>query len=93
MKKFNFAHIVLIPKTGGVDSFEKFRPISLCNVSFKVITKIMTMRLQGFLDWMISPFQSAFVSERWIAENTILAREIIAIMKRKKEMRVSWESK
>lgn len=84
MNKFNFSHIFLILKTSGADSFDKFRPISLCNVSFNVITKILTARLRVYLDKMISPYQSVFVPGRWIAENTILARKIMAGMKRKK---------
>ena len=77
----SFAHIVLIPKTGGADTVNKFRPISLCNFSFKVITRIITSPIRGLLENMISPFQSAFVPGRWIAENTILAREVMHKMK------------
>ena len=83
LKAMNFAHVVLIPKTGGADSFDKFRPISLCNFSFKVVTRIITARLRGHLDKMISPFQSAFVPGRWTAENTIVAREVVTTLKRK----------
>lgn len=54
--KMNFAYIVLIPKSRGADSFNKFRPISLCNFSFKVITRIITSRLRSLLEKMISPF-------------------------------------
>lgn len=77
-----FAHIVLIPKFGSADSFEKFRPISLCNFSFKVITRILTARIRSTLAKIISLFQSAFVPGRWIAENMILAREMMHKMKK-----------
>jgi hypothetical protein len=80
-ENMSFAYIVLIPKSGGADSVNMFRPISLCNFSFKVITRIITSRIRGLLENMISPFQSAFVPGRWIAENTILAREVMHKMK------------
>lgn len=74
--------MVLIPKTGGADMFDKFCPISLCNFSFKVITLILIAMIRRFLDRIISPFQSAFISGRWIAENTILARKVMHKMKK-----------
>lgn len=82
----SFTHIVLIPKIGEADSVNKFRTISLCNFSFKVITRIITSCIRILMDKMISHFQSAFVPCRWIAENTILAREIMDKMKTIKGM-------
>lgn len=79
----SFANVVLIPKIGGTNSFEKFRLISLCNFNFKLTTKIITTRLMKHLDKFISLFQSAFVPDRWIAENTILVGEVVGKMKRK----------
>ena len=81
-ENLSFAHIVLIPKTGGADSFDKFRPISLSNFSFNVIKRILTARLRRFLERIISPYQSAFVPGRCIAENMILAREVMHKMKK-----------
>ncbi|KAL0327825.1 UNVERIFIED_CONTAM: hypothetical protein Sangu_1860500 [Sesamum angustifolium] len=55
-----------------------FRPISCCNVLYKVITKIIVQRLRLVLDKMISPSQNAFVSGRSIGDNILLAQEMFS---------------
>ncbi|KAL0293662.1 UNVERIFIED_CONTAM: hypothetical protein Sangu_3233500 [Sesamum angustifolium] len=55
-----------------------FRPISCCNVLYKVITKIIVQRLRSVLDKMISPSQNAFVPGRSIGDNILLAQEIFS---------------
>jgi hypothetical protein len=50
----NSAFLALIPKEKGAKSFDRFRPISLCNIGYKIITKVMangskTYCLQSFL--------------------------------------------
>lgn len=83
IRKLNQTFIVLISKKEGASNFNQFRPISLCNVSYKVISKILANRIRQVLDKLISPFQSAFISGRWIAENSVLAQEIMTTLKRK----------
>ncbi|KAL0434434.1 UNVERIFIED_CONTAM: hypothetical protein Slati_2777700 [Sesamum latifolium] len=53
-----------------------FRPISCCNVLYKVITKIIVIRLSVVLDSLISPSQNAFVPGRDISDNILLAQEL-----------------
>ena len=53
--------ITLIPKCSGPDSLSKFRPIGLCNSIYKVVTKIIVLRLRPLLARLISPLQTAFV--------------------------------
>lgn len=76
---------VLIPKEGTPRNITQFRPISLCNVVYKLLTKVLVNRLRPFLDRMISPVQGAFVPGRLASDNVVVAQEILhTIRKRKK---------
>jgi hypothetical protein len=67
--------IVLIPKGNNPECLEDYRPISLRNVTYKIISKCLVNRLWPFLDGLISETQSAFVPERLITDNAVIAFE------------------
>lgn len=76
----NFTDIVLIPKVDKPEYISQFRPISLCNVSYKVLTKIVVQRLKPFIPDIISPYQTGFVPTRSIHENIVVAQEMVHSM-------------
>ena len=55
LKEENKTLIVLIPKTQSPTSFNHFRPISLCNVVYKTITKLLVLRLRPPLPKLVAP--------------------------------------
>ncbi|GKV39420.1 hypothetical protein SLEP1_g47185 [Rubroshorea leprosula] len=75
LREMNKTKIVLIPKVKNPKVITQYRPISLCNFSYKVIAKILANRLKAYLNDLISPFQSAFVPGRSIHDNIIIAQE------------------
>ncbi|KAL2225354.1 UNVERIFIED_CONTAM: hypothetical protein Sindi_3049800, partial [Sesamum indicum] len=53
-----------------------YRPISCCNVLYKIIAKLLVQRLSVVLDKIISPCQGAFIPGRSIGDNILLAQEL-----------------
>ena len=80
----NRTHVALIPKIQGPETLGNYRPISLCNVGYKVVTKIIVARLRPYLDKLISPLQAAFVPGRKGINNAIIAQEIIHTLSKKR---------
>ena len=56
----NETFIALIPKCQNPESLSNYRPISLCNSIYKVISKIIVARISPHLSSLISPVQTAF---------------------------------
>lgn len=64
-------------------NFSDMRPISLSKFSCKIITKILSIRLNRLLSKMISENQSGFIKGRLITESILLTQEIVQSIKRK----------
>jgi hypothetical protein len=62
----NSTFLALIPKDSNLTSFNRFRLISLCNVSYKIFSKILANKLKPLLPLLISPSQGGFVEKcKW----------------------------
>jgi hypothetical protein len=88
--QLNRTHVVLVPKVKNPQHLSQLRPISLCNVFYKIGSKALANRLKPMLHSLISPFQSAFVPGRLISDNSLVAFEIAHFLKRRNEGKVGY---
>lgn len=78
------ALICLIPKQPSPETIKQYRPISLCNSLYKLVTKIMVNRLKPLIPEWISPNQNSFIKGRGADINLVVASEILHSMHKKK---------
>jgi exonuclease III len=84
LRAFNATFLALIPKEGQANRPKQYRPIALCNVIYKLLTKVIARRLKPILPTIISPEQSGYVEGRQILDSIILAHEVIHSLQKTK---------
>lgn len=75
--QINATNITLVPKVKWPSSVSDYRPISCCNISYKVISKLIAQRLNIVLPILISENQSAFARDRSIMTNILICQDIV----------------
>lgn len=74
--RINETHI-LIPKIENPITIKDYRPISLANVAYKIISKILAERMKPWLHNVITENQSAFIPGRLITDNVLISHELM----------------
>jgi hypothetical protein len=82
LHSLNFGIITLVPKTDAI-KIQNYRPICLLNVSFKILTKVLTNRIALLANKIIRPSQTAFVPGRYILEGVVTLHETLHELHRK----------
>lgn len=83
----NSTHIALIFKKDNLELVSDFRSIDLCNVIYKLVSKVICNRLKTIMPLIISHMQSVFILSRLITDNIIIAYELLHSMKLNKKER------
>lgn len=74
------ALLVLIPKETQPTTIRSFKPISLCNASLKLVSKMIVHRIKDIWKYIICPFQASFVLGRQSTDNIVLCQEFIHLL-------------
>jgi hypothetical protein len=86
--RLNFGMIILLQKSHDADVIQKYKPICLLQVLYKWLTKVATLRVEPFMDKLISPCQTAFIKGRNMMDGVMSLHEILHEAKRKKQQGV-----
>lgn len=74
---WNHTILSLIPKHHSPEKVYDFRPIGLCNVTYKIVTKVIVKAIKQFMGDVISPNQSSFIAGRQGIDNVIILQEVV----------------
>lgn len=90
LDNINHTFLTLIPKVQSPRKVIDFRPISLSNVLYKLIVKVLANQLKPILPDLVSKTQSVFMSERLITYNVLIAYETLHCLKSKRSGRMGY---
>lgn len=76
-KPLNCTIITLIPKVENPTRANQFRPIACCNTLYKLVSKILMLRLKNVIGHIVDPAQAGFIPGRRLIENVLLATELV----------------
>jgi hypothetical protein len=88
LARINYGTIILIPKIEEATTIQKFRPICLLQVLFKIFTKVLSVRSESVMSKLINECQNAFIRGRFTADGVMLLQEILRETKYKKQQGV-----
>jgi len=84
LERVNRSHMVLIPKKADANTVDAFRPICLQNCCVKILSKILTTRLQTQIKKPVDLDQTGFIRGRSITENFVYAMELVQCCHKRK---------
>ncbi|GMI96142.1 hypothetical protein HRI_003283500 [Hibiscus trionum] len=87
----NHSFITLIPKVPSPESLEEFRPISLIGGVYKILSKVLSKRLQEVMDSLIGETQFAFISGRQLLDCSLIANEVVDYLVKEKKQGVAFK--
>ena len=76
LKQVNHTLICMIPMVAIPASVDDFRPIAVCNVMYRILSKLLTNQLKPLLPRLTDLNQTAFIRGRRITESILLAHEL-----------------
>lgn len=77
IRELNQTLLTLIPKCDDPSRVAHLRPIALCNVSYKIVSKVIVQRLKNFLPYVIFANRSSFIAGRSTTDNILVMQEAI----------------
>jgi hypothetical protein len=73
----NFGEVILLPKVNEAERIQQYRPICLLNVSFKIFTKMATIRVNTVVDHVVQPSQTTFMQGINILDGVAVLHEVV----------------